>query len=390
MLITVIVYVFLAVATAPFVYYLIAIFSTSRFFGRSGERQAAGVNFTPPVSNLKPVRGLDPEAYENFASFCRQDYPEYEIIFCISEDDDSVLAVIERLKREFPDRSIRVLFGSEGRGSNDKVSKLARLVDHAAYENVVITDSDVRVRPDYLRTVIAPFVHPEVGAVTCLYVSTSEKTWAEKLQSIGMISDFFPGILVARQLDGVKFALGQTIATTRTRLAEFGGYRTIENRPADDLLVGRLIAEGGYKVELLPYAVEAVSNYRSIRDLLYQRLRWLIVMRHMRPRGHLGLLLTQGLPWSLAAIAVHPSVAVAAGYFGLYVALRLAMTWAVGISGLRQRDLYKNMPIIIAWDTVAFAVWLASFMRNSIRWRGGEYYIRDGRLIPATANMAVD
>ena len=141
-----------------------------------------------------------------------------------------------------------------------------------------------------------------------------------------MMSDFYAGILVDWQLEGVKFALGPTIATTRARLNGFGGYPELENRPADDLLVGRLIAEQGYEVVLLNYSIGTVCDYASLRDLLHKRLRWIVVMRHMRPWGHLGLLLTQGLPWSLAAVAMHPSAAVALGYLGTYIALRMAMT----------------------------------------------------------------
>ena len=250
------------------------------------------------MSNLKPIRGLDPDAYENFASFCKQDYPDYELLFCVGEEDDPVVPILRKLERDFPERRIRVLFGSGGRGSNDKVVKLARLVGEAQHEVVVISDSDVRARPDYLRTVVAPLVDPKVGAVTCFYVPIEDKTLTESLQTIGMFSDFYAGILVARQLDGVKFALGPTIATTRTRLAGFGGYGAIQDRPADDLLVGRLIAEQGYEVELLPYTISTVADYGSLRDLLHKRLRWIVVMRHMRPWGHLGLVFTQGLPWS--------------------------------------------------------------------------------------------
>jgi len=173
------------------------------------------------------------------------------------------------------------------------------------------------------------------------------------------VSDFFPSIVVARQLDGVKFTLGPSIATTRTRLAEFGGYGAIENRPGDDLLIGQLIAEQGYEVALLPYAVEAVSDYGCMRQLLDKRLRWIVVMRHMRPWGHLGLLFTQGFAWSFAALAIHPSVAVAAIYLGLYLALRFAMTWMVGVWGLKHRDLAAKLPLIVAWDAVAFALWAA-------------------------------
>jgi ceramide glucosyltransferase len=374
-------HVLLAIAAIPFVYYLIALFSSWQFFRRTARRDASDHGFTPPVSNLKPIRGLDPDAYENFASFCRQDYPDYELLFCVGEEDDAVVPILQKLARDFPERRIRVLFGSGGRGSNDKVVKLARLVSEAQHEVVVVSDSDVRVQPDYLRTVVAPLADPKVGAVTCFYVPIEEKTFTESLQTIGMFSDFYVGILVARQLDGVKFALGPTIATTRTRLA---GYGAIEDRPADDLLVGRLIAEQGYQVELLPYTILTVADYQSLGDLLHKRLRWVVVMRHMRPWGHLGLLLTQGLPWSLAAIAIHPSRGVALAYLGTYLVLRFAMTWMVGIWGLKHDVLWKKLGLIPVWDAVAFFIWLTSFARNSIRWRDGEYYIRDGRLVPVT------
>ncbi|MGH9559574.1 MAG: glycosyltransferase [Bryobacteraceae bacterium] len=339
----------------------------------------------PPVSILKPIRGLDPDAYENLASFCRQDYPGYEIVFCVDPGDNAILEIVHKLKRNFPKRQIRVLFGSGRHATNDKVAKLARLVSEARHEVVVISDSDVRVHPEYLRTVVAPLADPGVGAVTCPYVPAEEGAFADHLQSIGMFSDFYAGIFVARELDGVKFALGPTIATTRSHLAKFNGYASIENKPADDLLIGRLIAGQGYRVELLSYAVETVADYGSIRDLIHKRLRWIVVMRHMRPWGHVGLVLTQGLPWSVAAIVAHPSAAVAAGYFGAYAALRVAMTWMIGVHGFKQGSLWRKMFLIPVWDAAAFAIWIASFTRRSVRWRGSEYTIRGGMLVPAGA-----
>ncbi|HLH42245.1 MAG TPA: glycosyltransferase [Bryobacteraceae bacterium] len=379
-------HLFLGVAAIPFVYYAIALFSAWRYFRRPAA--APDPAFSPPVSNLKPIRGLDPEAYENLSSFCRQDYPCYEIVFCVDSDDEAVVSVIDRLRADFPDRQIRVLYGSGRVATNDKVAKLARLVSEAQHEVVVISDSDVRVQTDYLRQVIAPLRDPKVGAVTCFYTPTGIATFADRLQAAGMISDFYPGVLVAWQLDGVKFALGTTIATTRTRLAGFGSYASLENRPADDLLVGRLIAEQGYEVVLLRYVIETVPDYHSVRALLHKRLRWLVVMRHMRPSGHLGLLLTQGLPWSLAAAAVHPSAAVVAGYLGVYYFLRAAMNWMVGVHGLKQRRFWAQMPLIPLWDAIAFVIWLASFLRRSIRWRGADYYIREGKLVPVGAHAA--
>ena len=199
-----------------------------------------------------------------------------------------------------------------------------------------------------------------------------------------MLSDFYAGLLVARELDGVKFALGPTIATTRTRLAGFGGYQAIENRPGDDLLVGRLIAEQGYQVELSRYAVDTVSDYQTLSELLHKRLRWLVVMRHMRPAGHLGSDLHARVCCGvLMAVLVHPTWATAAVYFGIYFVLRIAMTWLIGGYGLKQEKLWQKMPIVFCWDAFALVMWSASFLRNTIRWRGGSYYIRGGELVPS-------
>src|SRR5271157_686886 len=211
---TILGYALLAMATFPFIYYLLVLYSSWRFFRRPVTSASPGLgSFTPPVSNLKPIRGLDPEAYENFASFCRQDYPDYELLFCVGEKDAPVVPVLEKLARDFPQSRIRILFGTNGHASNDKVAKLARLVSEAQHEVLVISDSDVRVRPDYLRTIVAPLADPKVGAVTCFYVPIEVTTLTESVQTIGMVSDFYAGLLVARQLDGVKFALGPTIAT---------------------------------------------------------------------------------------------------------------------------------------------------------------------------------
>jgi ceramide glucosyltransferase len=380
--------VLMGIAAIPFIYYALAVVSSLRFFLAKRPAAESAGSFEPPISNLKPVRGLDPDAYENYASFCRQDYPNYEILFCVGDDTDPVLPVLQRLIRDFPATNIRIVIGSGRVATNDKVAKLARMAQDAAYEHLVISDSDVRVEPGYLRKVIAPLADPEVGAVTCLYVPTNETSWVQQLQDVGMLSDFYPGIFVAKQLDGVKFALGPTIATTRTRLRNFGGYEAIENRPADDLLVGRLIAEQGCEVVLLPYAISTVPDYQSLRELFYKRLRWITVMRHMRAWGHLGLIFTLGLPWALLAVALMPTREVAAAYLGGYFAIRALLTLLVGSFGLKQPGVWRKLALVPLWDAMATAIWLISFSRKTIRWRGQDYLIRDGELVP-TSNEPV-
>ncbi|MGC1968314.1 MAG: glycosyltransferase [Candidatus Acidiferrales bacterium] len=377
----------LAVAAIPFIYYVLSLYSTAHYFRSAARERQPNIDFTPPVSCLKPVKGFDEDAYENYASFCRQDYPDYEILFCVDKGDPTV-PLLEQLVRDFPERRIRLLFGSGRDAVNDKVARLTRLVSEAQNDIFVITDSDVRVQPDYLRTIVAPFRDPKVGAATCLYASTEEKNLTQELQSIGMICDFFPGVLVAWQLDGVKFTFGQTIVTTRKAVAGYGGYQTIEDRPADDVWAGRLVAEQGYEVKLLPYVVHSVADFRSLSEFLYKRLRWMTVMRLMRPWGHLGLIFTWGLAWSLVAIAIHPSLTIACAYLGIYLAFRIAMTWMVGVWGMKQSGVWKKMPLIPLWDAMAFVIWLVSFARRTIRWRGVDYYIREGKLVSVTAHGA--
>jgi len=374
-------YIVLMLAAIPGIYYLLAIVSSLRYFHVAWRENPPNADFMPPISCLKPIRGLDDDAYENYASFCRQDYPEYEIVFCVDADDPA-LPVLEKLIADFPERKIRLLFGSGRNAINDKVARLVRLVSEAQYELLVITDGDIRVGPDYLRAVAHPFRNPKVGGASAIYVSTEETSFVQELQSVGMISDFFAGIFVDWQLEGIKFMFGQSIVTTKQRIAGFGGYEAIENRPADDLNVGRLVAAQGYEVKLLPYVVKTVADFQSLKDLFYKRVRWMTVMRLMRRRGHEGLIFTWGLIWALVAVATVPTRTVAIAYLGSYAVLRVVLTWIIGVHGMRQKGMWKKMPLIPLWDLVAFMIWVASFGRKTIRWRGYEYYLRDGILVP--------
>jgi ceramide glucosyltransferase len=382
-LLTALNYGILAVAAIPFIYYGLAMWSTARYFLHSRKELRPNTDFTPPVSCLKPIKGLDIDAYENYASFCRQDYPNYEIVFC-ADPDDPAFPLVEKLIRNFPDCNIRLLSGSGRNAINDKVARLVRLTAEAKYDIFVITDGDVRVGPEYLRTVVSPLRDPKVGAATCLYVSTKENNLVEELQSIGMISDFFASTMVAWNLDGIKFTFGQTIVTRRESVQGYGGYTVIENRPADDVYAGRLVAEQGYEVKLLPYVVQSVADFHSFKDLLHKRIRWMTVQRLMRPWGHVGLVFTFGLPWALLAFAVHPTAWVARAYLGGYAFCRIVITWLIGVWGMKQRGIWKTIPLIPIWDAIAFLLWVASFARNTIRWRGVDYFIREGLLVPAS------
>jgi len=371
----------LAIAVLPFVYYLAATFCAWDFFRR---RREVTADFSPPVSVLKPLKGLEHEAYENLASFCRQDYPEYEILFAVDDGRDPAIPIIEKLISDFPSLPIRLLVGSGSPGSNNKVTKLCRLGREARHELLVASDSDIRVKPDYLRRVVSPFRDPSVGAVTCLYVGmTKPNLWSE-LEDLNLTSDLLASMLVARKLEGMNFALGATMAVTRSRLAEIGGFEALADCAADDHELGRRIAARGYRVELAPCAVQTFCASGTAREFFLHHLRWDVVMRHCRPWGYAGLLFTQGLPWSLAAAAVAPSRVAAIGYLGTYLVTRLAMALTFGAYGMKDPLVRRRWWLIPLRDAVEFFIWVVALFSNRVSWRASKFYVRRGRLIPVT------
>lgn len=388
MLLEVVRWVVRVVALAPFAYYLLAIYSARRFFIEQRRRPAPAADFTPPVSILKPVRGLDHEAYENFSSFCRQDYPQYEILFGVSDADDPAIPVIQKLARDYPGRSIRLLVGAQPLGSNGKVNKLCRLAREAQHDVLVISDSDIRVGPDYLRAVMAPLGDPQVGAVTCMYLGLADRQLGAELEAVGTAADYFAGVLVARQLEGMQFGLGSTIATTRQHLEEIGGFEALVDQHSDDFELGKRIAARGHGVELSDYAVWTIYPVQTPRSYFAHQLRWARTTRYCRPWGYLGLLLTYGLPWSIAAALASRSTAVAAGYLGTYLVLRFLVAWTVGIWGLKDPVLRRSWWLLPFRDALHFCVWLASFSSNRITWRGSEFVLYKDRMLAVGSRTA--
>ena len=366
-------------ALISLLYYLVVLFCAWRYFRRPFRPD---LHFAPPVSILKPVRGLDREAYENYASFCRLDYPEYEILFGVSDEDDPAIPVIEKLIRDFPSHQIRLLIGSPCKGWNSKVRKLCRLSQEARYSMLVISDSDIRVQPDYLRAVVSPFRNPKVGAVTCMYHMQPEARLGSEVEAIGLTSDFLAGVIVARQLEGVKFTLGASTAVRAERLEEMGGFEAIADCFSDDFELGRRIVDNGHQVELIPYTVATLSPSQGALDAVKHQLRWAVGVRNSRPWGQLGRLLTQALPWVVAATLVQHSWEGTTGFLGAYLVLRLAVAWTVGVWGLKDPLLRRKWWLVPVWDALAFFILAISFSKRRIEWRGTEFYVRKGRLSP--------
>jgi ceramide glucosyltransferase len=378
--------VVLLLAAAPLFYYALATVAAVRFFRR--ERARILPNYTPPVSLLKPVRGLDFGSYENFASFCRQDYSEYEILFAVNEDLDPAVPVIQRIIAEFPQRRIRLLVGAERLGANQKVNKLARLAREAQYEVLVLTDGDVRVGPHYLQEVVAPLANQKTGAVTSFYRAiAAQNLWAE-LEAVGASSDFFAGVLMAEWMEGISFALGASIATTKPWLNKVGGFEAIANRLADDYELGHRIARAGGEVILSRERVWTMYPAQTLRGFWNHQVRWARTVRLSRPKSYLGLLFTQGLPWALLAAIVAPAKWIGVGFLLAYLFLRLAMAWTVGVWGVGDQVLRRRLWLVPLRDAIQFVIWLASFGSNRVRWAGVEYEIRGRQMVPVAESRA--
>lgn len=370
----------LLLAAGPLVYYVLATLAAWRFFKR--ERARVLPDYTPSVSVLKPLRGVDFGSYENFASFCRQDYPDYEILFAVNDDADPALPVIRRIIADFPERRIQLLVGAEYLGANRKVNKLARLASEAQHEVLVLTDGDVRVGPRFLREVVAPLAERKVGAVTSFYRAIAEKNLGAEIEAVGASSDFFAGVVMAEWMEGITFALGASIATTKEWLGKMGGFAAIAGTLADDYELGNRIAKAGGEVVLSREAVWTLYPAQTLRGFWDHQVRWARTVRLCRPLSYVGLLFTQGLPWAVLAALVAPARWVAVTYLLAYLILRFAMAWTVGIWGVEDEVLRRKIWLVPLRDAIHFVVWVASFGSNHIRWSNVDYAIRQGQMVP--------
>lgn len=378
-------WVLLIIACAPFAYYILAMYCTWNYFREVHAASVEAPAFTPPVSILKPVRGVDRDAYENFASFCGQDYPEFEVLFAVAEEHDPVVPLIHRLRDNFPGIPIRLITSIEQLGANRKLNNLVRLSREARHDVLVISDSDVRAAPGYLREVASRFADPAVGLVTAFFRSATVGSLGAELEALVLSTETVPNALVARKIERkVRFAFGWTMATTKAHLASIGGFESMVDYHSDDFELGNRIAARGLKIELLPAPVEMVFPSESFSAYLRHELRWAIGLRNVRPAGYIGLLLTYGLPWSILAAAVAPSRGAALAYLVAYLVLRWAQVWLAGVWGLNDPVTRRSWWLAPFRDALNFLVWIAGFFTSRITWRGIPYRVEKGLLVPVS------
>jgi ceramide glucosyltransferase len=360
-------------------YYMLCLWSAWQFLQRSRSVLEAG--FTPPISILKPLKGMDPEIYASLRSHCVQEYPDYEIIFGVSDANDPAVVWVEQLRKEFPQHPIQFVVCPEILGGNVKISNLIQMLPHARYEYLLVNDSDIRVETDYLRRVVGPLRDSKLGMVTCLYRGIAGETLGSRLEALGISTDFCGGVLAAIQMEGgLHFGLGSTLMFRRDELHSVGGFEALVDYLADDYQLGQRLSQKRLEGYLSEVVVETFLPAYSWRGFFDHQLRWARSVRDSRGWGYLGVALTFGVPWALLGLVVARAAWWSWGVLGFTLLLRMVMAWVVGIRVAKDQQVLRWFWLIPLRDVAALFIWVAGYLGTTVVWRGDRFNLKQGKL----------
>jgi ceramide glucosyltransferase len=343
-----------------------------------GRRKAAEAALKlPPVTILKPLCGAEPGLYENLRTFCLQDYPQFQIVFGISEDTDPALAVVTRLVREFPALAIAVVVNPQQHGHNRKISSLINMLEHADHDMLVMADSDAVVRPDYLTSVTAPLLDRKVGLVTCLYHGEPTRPVWSRLGAMYINEWYMPSVLLAWLFGHQNYVSGQTLCLRRDTLQAIGGLRGIADHLADDYELGQQVRRLGLRIVLSTYVLKAEHHEPTLQSLVGHELRWMRTLCVLKPRSFRFIFFTFSLPLALLGLLlVFPEsyfITVALPLFQVTVAARLALHLEHRIRD--RRPLFADLWLLPARDLLICWVWCRTFFTSRFTWRGSDFHV---------------
>jgi ceramide glucosyltransferase len=325
-----------------------------------------------PVSILKPLCGSDEGLEENLRSFFLQDYAHFEILMAVRRENDPEAMTARRVMREFPEVRARLLVTGDSPRPNGKVFSLQQMMLHAKHDILLMADSDIRVTPEMTRVIAAEMHDPAVALVTCPYRAVPGKTIWSRMEAVGMNTEFLGGVLVARLLDGMNFALGCTLAVRREALESIGGLEALQNYLAEDFMMGKLIADGVGRVILSSYIIQHCIGSQSFGVNFRHRLRWARSTRRSRPWGYVGQVFTNPLPLALVLLASEP------GWWPLAavtVAFRVLVAWVVAGQVLEDPLTGRGWYLVAVQDIASFITWAWGFFGNTVEWRGRRHRV---------------
>ncbi len=356
-------------------FYGASVWGARRFFRERREENEPRESWLPPATVLKPLKGLDRELYENLDSFCRQDYPRFQLVCAVADAKDPAATVVRRLQAEHPGMDIELVVDSRTYGTNYKVSNLINAYRRAKHDVLVIADSDIRVGPGYLRRIVAPLRGQSIGLVSCLYRAVPAGDFWSLIEALFVNTDFCHQVLVARMVERPTYAFGASMALRRSTLEAVGGFPLLARMLADDYYLGHRIAERGWDLWLSDEMVETVLPRGSWKRAYRHQLRWARTFRSVRPGGYFGTVLTHGTWWGLANLLFagwEPSaIVLTAVLWGLRVATAAWISWR--FLGTRLRA--AALAVLLVKDLFVSAIWLASFFGNTVWWSGRQFRI---------------
>ena len=376
-----------ALLTLAGIAYLLLALWGARDYVAAVKKARSSKSFARSVSLLKPLKGVDPRMYAGLVSHCRQEYPApFELVFGVHRLDDPAVAEVERLRAEFPQIAIKLVECRQRLGTSGKVSNLVQMLPHASYEYVVINDSDIFVAPHYLAGVMGYFADPEVGMVTAPYIGRTgaggrEKTIWSKLEALGISTDFLPGVLTARKLEGgIRFGMGSTLAFTKTALARAGGLEPLVEFLADDYELGKRIAKAGYAVRLCGDTVETTVPAYGLRGFWDHQMRWARSTRDSRKLGYIGLGVTYAVPWALMTVVASGAALWSFTLLVLALLTRVTVALTIGVGVLQDDQVLRDLWLLPVRDLFGLLFWAWSFAGDTVVWRGEEFRLKDGRI----------
>jgi ceramide glucosyltransferase len=381
--VTILTYLGLVLLVAALAYQLFALEALGRFMG-SPLSSPAGQD-CPGVTILKPVRGLNQDTRDCLISFLNQNYSPVQVLFGVTDPHDPVIQLLDELITKYPQVDLEIVICEKSLGLNPKVSTLRQLEPHARYDYLVISDSDIRVGPDYLQQVMAGLQEPEVGLVTCLYRAGTVRSWGAALEALSISADFIPSVAVAYYVEGIHFGLGATMALSRQVLNGIGGLEGLADYLADDYQLGYKVSQAGYRVCLHPYVVETLSSQESFGGYLAHQLRWARTYRVCRPKGYFAYGITHALTYALLTWLFSGLALWAGGLVLSVLVVRWLLTYGSERIFLRGELPWLYLALLPLKDLISFGLWLLSFLGDQVIWQGKKYRVTPaGKLIKLT------
>jgi ceramide glucosyltransferase len=376
-------WVFLIPTIGGSIYVILCLLAVFRF--RTQPEVSASYSFSewPPATILKPVCGLEKNQEANLHSTCVQDYPEFQVVFSVQDPNDPVIPLLKEIQQRAGQERVSVAIENHQVGPNGKINNLLGALPHARYDILVISDSDVGLKPDYLKTIVAPLADPEVGMVCTFYKATCADKWFEKMELLTFNADFIPNVVFAHVSGASKFCLGPSMALRRSNLKEIGGLEALADYLVEDFEMGRRIRSSGMKIAIVRYFIDIVVDLKNLSQWWNHQVYWDQNTRAAQPAGFFASILIRSVPFAFFFAASHLGDAIGLAVLTGALGLRLATAAVIMGWGFRDREGLKSLALLPLRDMTALLSWLLAFTKRTVLWRGSEFILsRDGRLVP--------